>query len=233
MITMNDRRGTPARPAEETAMAGKQIKVHPLANFHHEGAMVYAGGEPVMMDEARANAMKAAGNVRIDSDKESAAPKPAISMLQAEGRPNAEPTPTPYPGDPVTPAPGEGPVERPELAAEPPVDPGTVNPEPEPDTSLGPVSPPPGDGPTGPAEPHEDPAERAAAKVRENRAPNDLGAEHEDNYAFRVGPERPAPTAPEGATTGPAPAPARAAASNAATRPTSGKRAGKAGRGKR
>lgn len=160
-----------------------KVKVVPLRNFHHEGQMVYAGSEPVEMDQARADAMKAAGNVRFEHDE--VAPEPKISLLQAQGRPNAEPAPTPYPGDPVTPAPGDGPVERPEIAAEPPVDEGTVNPEPEPDTSAGPVSPPPGPGQVDTAvqDPHEI-AERPRMKTIENRAPNDPGARPEDNYAF-------------------------------------------------
>lgn len=185
-----------------------KVQVHPLANFHHEGVMVYAGSDPVMMDKARADAMKAAGNVRFASDNRAEVARPAISLLQAVGRPNAEPTPTPDLGDPVTPAPGIGPEERPELLAKLPVAEGTVNPEPEPDTSAGPVSPPPGPGPLAPAELAEDPAERAAWKVRENRAPNDPAAVPEDNYR-RAAPEavaasvlvEPAPTAAERSNT--------------------------------
>jgi hypothetical protein len=163
-----------------------KVKVHPLSNFHHEGEMVYAGGRPVMMDKVRAEAMKAAGNVRFDGDKVDVV-ESKLSLLQVQGRPNAEPKPTPYPGDPVTPAPGEGPVERPELTAEPPVDHGTVNPEPKAAKTNGEISPAPGPGRIEVTiqDPYEI-ADRARMKVIENRAPNDPGAAHEDNYAIPV-----------------------------------------------
>lgn len=146
--------------------------------------MIYAGGPAISMSQDRAAQLKAAGHIRFDKDP---VPdhRPAGGMLQQEGRPNAEPTPTPYPGDPITPAPGAGAIEHPELGAALPVQQGRTNAEPEPDTSTGSVSPAPGTGTAAlPVQGSHVAPERARMKVIENRAPNDPGATIEDNYAI-------------------------------------------------
>lgn len=158
-----------------------QVRVH--GNIHHDGKQVIGhkdwGEAPtVKMDRARAAQLREIGHVSFMDDKEPE--KPKLSILQHEGRPNDEPTPTPFPGDPVTPAPGVGNLERPEVNAELPVKPGETNPSPPVEGDV--ESPPPGHG-VPETQPVEDPAERAAWKVKENRAPDDPGARPEDNYA--------------------------------------------------
>ncbi len=188
-VTIHDKRA-PQRGAfslsgqKEPAMADNgQVKVHPLRSFHEKGELVGPGGKPFSVDRNRANELKANGLVRFDSDKEEKASDAHLSFMQRTGLPNPEPPPEPFPGDPVTPAPGTG--VPPVAEYVPPGPEGTTTPEPPPDTTFGEVSPPPGKGlPPGFGEVAEDPAERAAWKVRNNRSPDDPGAKEEDNYAI-------------------------------------------------
>jgi hypothetical protein len=188
----------------------------PAKFFHHEGKLVGPDSPPITMSRQRAAALDASRLLVPEKASGGAGDgkrPPGLSVLQHEGRPNDEP-PADTSLGPVSPAPGAGVPERARLAAEPPVDPGTTNPEPKPDTSLGPVSPAPGSGLPEGRVVAEDPADRAAMKVRENKAPDDPAASPGDNYAVPLG----AVTSEPGGGVGVRAAPGPASAAREATK---------------